>query len=441
MKKEKKARVAPVVAPVPKEELPVGEVAALIGLDWGDKQHAVALLPRGELSVEKLELEHSAESLHQWLDQLHERFAGQLVAVAVEASKGAVIAALLEHAWLLIYPIHPATSRRFSLAFTPSGAKDDLPDACTLLEIVRYHRGRLRALLPHDEQTRRLGLLAEARRTVVDRRTLLSNQLTSLLKNYYPQALVLTGEKRSAPLALCFLERWPELKELQRARPETLRRFYYAHQVRRPELVEERIALAQKARALTTDRALCEVSMLEVSVLVKELRLLEEQLARIEQVQAAAFAAWLDAPLFASLPGAGPAMAPRLAVLFGQDRRRWQHAGEMQTYYGIAPVTEKSGAPRWVHWRWNAPVFARQTLVEWAGLSVKYSRWAKAYYQQQKGRQKAHAAILRSLAFKWLRILWRCWKERIPYQEETYLARLQQRNPALFALIPTPLEN
>ena len=131
-------------------------------------------------------------------------------------------------------------------------------------------------------------------------------------------------------------------------------------------------------------------------------------------------------------------MAPRLSVLFGTDRRRWLSAKELQTYYGIAPVIEQSGRQRWVHWRWNAPCFARQSLVEWAGLSVKFSSWARAYYQQQKERRKPHATIIRGLAFKWLRILWRCWQDHQPYDEARYIARLQQRNPSLFALLSSP---
>jgi transposase len=417
------------------EDLPPGEYAALIGLDWGDKQHSIAIRVRNAAGVEKLQLEHSAESLHAWLDGLKERFAGQPVAVAVEAAKGAVVAALIEHPWLVVYPIHPATSRRFSTAFTPSGAKDDPPDALTLLEILQFHRARLRALMPQDPDTRRISLMVEARRTMVDHRTQFSNELTSLLKNYYPQALQLTGDLRYSPISLDFLERWPELVALQRARPQTLRDFYYAHQVRRPELVEKRIALAQGARSLSTDHALCEVSIIELKGLVEGIRVLQKHIADLDETIAAVFASYPDAYLFKDLPGAGAAMAPRISVLFGLDRNRWFNASQLQTYYGIAPVVEKSGSKKWVHWRWSAPVFARQTLVEWAGISVRYSKWAKAYYEQQKGRDKAHPAIMRSLAFKWLRILWRCWVDRKPYNEETYLARLESRNPALFALI------
>ena len=423
------------LSPTP-AELPMGEYAALIGLDWGDRQHALALCPRATGQRETHLLEHSAERLHAWLDELKTRFAGQPVAIAVEASKGAIVVALLEHPWVAIYPVHPATSRRFSTAFRPSGAKDDLPDAQLLLEILQSHRHRLRRLMPHDAATRQLGLLVEARRNLVDRRSKLSNELTSLLKNYYPQALELTGDKRYSPLALDFVSRWPELASLQRAQPQTLRRFFYQHQVRREETIAARLELVRTARALTKDAPLCAVSILELQALVAQIRVLNQHLDKLDAQLAAEFASFPDAALFNDLPGAGAALAPRLSVLFGSDRARWASAAEMQTYFGIAPVQEKSGKQCWIHWRWNAPVFARQTLVEWAGLSVKYSAWAKAYYLQQKTKEKRHSAILRSLAFKWLRILWRCWQDREPYDETKYLGRLKARHPSLLALIP-----
>ncbi len=430
------ATIAPTVAssssPPVREELPVGECAALVGLDWGDTRHAFALRVQATGQTETGSIEHSAEELHGFLEQLQTRFGGQRVAVAVEASKGAIVAALLEHAsWLTIYPVHPATSRRFSQAFTPSGAKDDGPDAQTLLEILHGHRHKLRALLPHDPETRRLGELVELRRAFVDQRTQVSNQLTSLLKQYYPQALALTGAKRYAPLALDFLERWPELAQFQQARPQTVRAFFYAHQVRREETIAERLELLRAARPLTTDRIRCEMGMLQMKMLVAQLRLLQKQIAQIEALLATVFAAHPEASLFANLPGAGAAMAPRLSVLFGTDRTRWADAAQLQTYYGIAPVTERSGRQQWVHWRWSAPLFARQTLVEWARLSVRESTWAKAYYEAQLAKQKGHAVIMRALAFKWLRILWRCWQNRQPYDEARYLLALAQRRAQL----------
>lgn len=406
--------------------------AALIGLDWGNETHAIALQPAGS-TVETCPVEHSAENLHQWLDQLEKRFGGKPVAVAIEATKGAVVYALLERPWITIYPIHPATSSRQRAAFRPSGAKDDLPDALVLLSLLQHHRDRLRALPLEDEPTRTLARLVEARRKVVDRRSLLSNQLQSTLRDYFPQALNLIGEKLYAPLALDFLDKWPRLTDVQAARSATIKTFYYRHNVRRPELITTRLEQIRAARLLTHDAAIIEVAVRIVRLLVAELRLLQEHLDEFEEAIAQAFEAHPEKNLFRELPGAGAALAPRLLAAFGTLRDRFCDAAAMQRYFGVAPVTEKSGGRTWVHWRWNAPAFLRQTFVEWAGQTVVYCPWAKAYYQQQHAKRVGHWAILRALAFKWLRILWCCWQRNQAYDEEKYLRQLEQRRSPIAA--------
>src|ERR1041385_1629431 len=142
--------------PVMKTEsthIPTAAFAALIGMDWGDQSHAIAIDVPG-VPIETLALEHSAENLHQWLDKLEVRFGGRPVAVAIEASRGAAVYALLERPWITIYPIHLATSTRHRAAFRPSGAKDDTPDALVLLSLLQHHRHRLRPLQLDDEPTR-----------------------------------------------------------------------------------------------------------------------------------------------------------------------------------------------------------------------------------------------------------------------------------------------
>ena len=121
-----------------------------------------------------------------------------------------------------------------------------------------------------------------------------------------------------------------------------------------------------------------------------------------------------DFPLFQALPGAGAVFASRLLVAFGEQRERYASAEELQKYAGIAPVTERSGKKSWVHWRLQCPTFLRQTFVEWAAESIRHSFWAQVYYQQQRDKGKAHQAAVRALAFKWIRILYRCWQERTP---------------------------
>jgi len=103
-----------------------------------------------------------------------------------------------------------------------------------------------------------------------------------------------------------------------------------------------------------------------------------------------------DYALVKSLPGAGPAMAPRLIAALGSQRERYQSAAELQRY---------SGKQHWVHWRWACPKFLRQTFHEWALHSIAYSDWAREYYEQQRAKGKRRNTAIRSLAFKWIRIL------------------------------------
>lgn len=411
---------------------PPARWAALIGFDWGDTRHAVSIHPDNQ-PVEKLPLDHSAENLHAWLDQLEQRFGARPVAIAIEASRGACVHAMMERPWLHLFPIHPATSHHQRRSFRPSGAKDDQPDADLLLSLLETHLDRLRLLQPHDPASRTLNELAQARRKAVDRRTGLSNQLTSTLKDYFPQALEWSGQHRAAPMALDFLTKWPSLLHLKASQPSTIRRFYNLHNVRSADLIDQRLEQIRSAKALTTDEPIVQARVRVVRMLVDELRVLQDHIAAFEDAIAKAFASHPDRAIFRELPGAGANLSPRLAGLFGADRDRWANVGELQRLSGVAPVLEKSGSRSWTHWRWNAPRFMRQTLTEWAGQSVVSSPWARAYYEQQKDRGHAHWAILRALAFKWLRILWKCWQANVVYDEKRYLQQLENRRSPIAA--------
>jgi hypothetical protein len=233
----------------------------------------------------------------------------------------------------------------------------------------------------------------------------------------------------SAETAGAFLERWPSLQEAQKARPKTLRQFFIAHHSCRSEVIERRIEEIHRATPATHDVAVNSSCSAAVLALVRMLRELRQTIHSYdEQIQTLA-QQHPDFAIFDSLPGAGSALVPRLIAALGTRRERYQSATELQSYSGIAPVLASSGKQHWVHWRWACPKFLRQTFHEWAMHSIRYSEWAKAYYQQQRARGKSGNTSIRALAYKWIRILFRCWKDRKPYSESAYqqaLARRQQ---------------
>jgi Transposase len=165
------------------------EYAALIAIDWADKQHAVSLLDVASGKREQLLLKHTPATLQEWALSLRTRFAAKPIAVALEQARGPLIYALLQYDFLLLYPINPATLAKYRQAFSTALGKDDPSDADYLLDLLEHHRGRLRPWHPDDEKTRTLRFLVEHRRRLCNDQTRVSNRLTALLKSYFPQIL------------------------------------------------------------------------------------------------------------------------------------------------------------------------------------------------------------------------------------------------------------
>jgi transposase len=411
--------------------VPAPEIVAWVGLDWADQRHEIRLQAVDSPQAESFTVEQKPEALHGWVAELRARFPQGKIALALEQSRGAVIYALMNYDFLLLYPIPPKSLARYREAFAPSGAKSDPGDADLLLELVRTHRDRLRVWQADDELTRQLRLLTEFRRKTVEERTRLTNELNDLLKTYFPQARDWAGDLRS--LSACdFLRAWPTLEAVQHARRTELQQFYQDHRRLSAEERTRLFAQIDQAQPLTRDRALVEASALMAQTLAEQLATVLAAIERLEDELQKLFSRHPDHDLFNGLPGAGKALAPRLAAAFGSDRDRYENAQEIQQFSGVAPVTEKSGKTNWVHWRRACPKFLRQTFHEFASASRKKSLWAQAYYEQKRREGDDHHAAIRSLAFKWQRILYRCWKDRTSYDEERYLKSLKQHHSPLW---------
>ncbi len=409
--------------------------AALVGLDWADEKHALALLAAGSQTPEHTTLEHTPEALSDWVAQLQQRFAGGKIAIILEQSRGSLLYALLPHAQLVLYPINPLMAAKFRKAFYPSGAKDDPLDADLLLEILRQHRDRLKAWQPDEPVTRQLQLLVEARRGFVADRVRLSNRLESALKSYFPQALQLVGESLTTPMACAFLQRWPTLAAVQKAGAQRLRKFYYGQHSRAEDLIQQRLQLLAQAQPLTTDAAVIAAQSLLVKSIARELTSLPGIVAEYDQQIASLFARHADYQIWESFPGAGAALAPRLAAAWGTQRDRFESSEAMAAYSGIAPVKEASGRSVWIHMRGACPKFLRQTFHELARTSLSFCVWARCYYQMQLQRGKGRHAAFRALAFKWQRIMWRCWRDHVPYNDLKYVQSLKRDNNELYSRI------
>ena len=406
------------------------EHAAVIGIDWADKKHDLCLRLPGDKPPEFSKLTHTPDAIDEWATALRRRFHGKPVAVCLESRKVPLIYALLKYDFLVLFPVNPQTLARYRRALRPSRAKDDPSDAQLLLDLVGRHPEHFTPWQPERPEIRALSQLLETRRRLVADKVRCTNRLNAALKLYFPQVLEWFADKDT--LIFCrFVERWSTLEAAQRAREATLRQFFAQHNARYPKVIDNRVQAIKTAIPLTNDPGVIEPNRFAVRAWVHQLALLLGHIRRFDTEIAERFSALDDATLFQALPGAGVQLAPRLLVAFGEDRSRYATADALCRYAGIAPVTERSGNKSWVHWRYSCPKFLRQNFIEWTNETIRFSFWARAFYQQQRENGKTHQTAIRALAFKWIRILWRCWQERRPYDEAKYLMALKAKGSPL----------
>jgi transposase len=364
---------------------------------------------------------------------MRQRFGPQgRIAIFLEQSRGALIHHLMNYEGLVLYPINPLQLAHYRKAIKVSGDKHDQLDATLLCQFGRLHLESLKAWQPDDALTRKLAMLNEDRRQAIEKRSALANELKSALKIYYPLALELLDNDTSTLLAADLVLHWPALEVLQKQSQSKLRRFFYAHNCRTEQKMLQRLELIQKAQPMIRDSAIIEAAALKVQLLAQQLKSLLPYIALYEKQIAQLFGSHPDGFLFSDLPGAGPALGPRLLTAFGSNRDRFSSSTEAATTFGIAPIRDSSGKrtpkqPGTVCYRHACPKFLRQSWHEFAACSIRCCPWANAYYEAQRAKGKSHHTAVRALAFKWIRIAYACWKNRTPYDPKRYEFALAQR--------------
>lgn len=415
------------MAPLNDEKAETQPWAAWIGLDWADKKHFWSMRAADE-KVQRGVLENTPEAIEVWASELAQRFGGRPVAVALEQSRGAVINMLSKYAHLVLFPVNSTTMANYRKSFSPSGAKSDAKDGDLILDLLIKHPDRLRRLQPDTVETRKLKFLTEERRKLVDVHTSQLQSLIHWLKQVFPQILC-WFDKPSTPLVGDLLLRWPTLPQLQKASPKTLLKFLHQHNCRSEERNQQRLAEFRQAVAATEDPALLSTGVLCIQNAVRFLAQMRAGIEVFDRQIEKVLAAHPDQAIVASFPGAGPVMEPRLIAAVGTQRDRFESADALACYTGIAPVTDSSGNSCGIHWRWSCPKFTRQTFHEWAGCSIRTCDWARDYYDKKRAAGKGHHAAVRALAYKWIRIFFRCWRDRVPYDEQRYLESVHARLP------------
>lgn len=404
-----------------------------VGVDWGDGAHSVTVISETKEVVRKSwSVENCAAGLNELVSELLR--VQPVRGVAVESTNALVVSKLLESGFP-VYMINPKVSNAWRACEKPSEAKCDSFDAYVLAINLKRRHAELTALKPNDDATRALMALCADEQAMVAQRTALINQVTSLLKLIFPQAVEWLDLSTTA--AWKFLLEFPTYETFQKAKLKDITRVIKFSGMRYTQQWQDRIDRRAQADAWPIDKPTVPSRTNYLNGLCKQLCVLQETLSAHRALIKEAFSKHPDHDIFDSLPGAGESLAPRMLALFGSNRDNFDNPDIIRCIAGAAPVTFQSGDSKTVSFRNACNKRHRNTIQQFAGCSVMYCDWAQAFYNKCKATGKRHNTILRNLSGKWIEIVFRMWKNRTPYDAHKHICSLiKHGSPIVKAMGP-----
>jgi len=399
-----------------------------LGLDWASLEHAVCVVDESGAVRAQLTAEHSAAGLAELLAQLRRFGEPATLPIAIERPTGLLVDTLVD-AGFPVYPVHPNVVKASRARYRAAGSKSDPHDAYVLADVLRTDGHRLRPLRPQRDTTRALRALVRGRDDLVATRVALANQLRALLESFWPGAAAIFADVAS-PIALAFLARYPTPQSAARLGPRRLAAFLaqYAYCGRRtPDELLARLHDAPAGRAAAAEAA---AKGEIVRALVATLTPLVAELQRLTAAVEHAVATHPDGPLVMAFPRAGRVNAAQILAEVGDDRARFTSDDHLAAEAGVAPVTYRSGKHHGVGFRWACNKRLRRAVVCFAHNSRHSSPWAAAVYRRARARGCDHPHAVRILARAWLRVLWRCWRDRAAYDPTKHRAAKQMLDAA-----------
>ncbi|WP_371927775.1 IS110 family transposase [Lentzea sp. HUAS12] len=393
------------------------------GIDWAERHHDVALVDAEGKLVAKRRITESVDGFAELTAMLAEAgdSAESPIPVAIETPRGLLVAAL-RATGRPIYAINPQQVAAYRTRHSVSRKKSDQADAKTLANILRTDAHEHRTLPADTALARSIAVLARAAQDATWRRTKASNELRSLLREYYPGFLeafaggttagLATAEARAVlaiaptPAAAMKLTKTRIAAALRRAgrqrgidqKAVELQHILRLPRLRHDPLVEEAMG-AQALRLLAT---------------------LDVECGSVEQLGQAAAEAFRQHPDYAvitSFPGLGELTGARVFAEIGDDRARFADARALKAFAGSSPVTKASGNSESVTFRRVKNDRLAAVGWIWAFVASTKAPGGAAHYQRRRARGDRHAAALRHLFNRLLGQLFHCLHTGQPYNE------------------------
>ncbi len=387
-----------------------------IGIDNSSLDHKVHITS-GDGKIEKLFIIENNLNGFNYLHEIVKDIKNPMI--GFELPHGPIVE-YLKNKGYQVFSLNPLKVKRFKETITVSGNKNDFIDAASIAEYMRKNAAQCRPLLYDSPLIEKLKILFIIHRRMVEEHTRYKNKLHYGIRQYFSLHEQLFTHF-ACTVQLKMIIKYPTFTALKQVSEKELGEFLSMNSYRNQSGIH-----AMYKKIIAYDQLISpEVEYayrIETTMICEILLMLNNKLKDIESGMKCILDTHPLGKIFRSLPGSGPVLSGELLAIFGDNKDRFSNSNQAQCLFGTAPRNYQSGNYHKVLMRKACNKSGRSVLFIYAFTSMRYSSWARSYYERQREKGKTHSVAVRSLSNKWVRIIYRMWKDEIIYQEEKYIS-------------------
>ena len=383
-----------------------------IGIDNSSTDHKVHIVDENCNKIFSCVITNDLNGF-KYLDKL--LFSYDNVVIGFELPHGPIVDYLRSRRYSL-YSINPLKIKRFKESYIVSGNKNDDIDAEAIAQYLYRYQAKLNPLMFNSPEIEKLKIFMLSHNRLIKEHTRYKNRLLFIFRQYFPLYAELFSDHCSKIQLKMVLE-YPTLQDLRNVTPEKLTKFLKNNHYRNGSHIRKVLDKIDSYDHLISNEV--EYTLFyEAQTLARILLTLKEELKNIKVEMNAITDSHPLGGCFKSLPGSGDIISCKLLAVFGDNKKRFSDANGIQCLFGTAPRNYQSGSYHKVIMRKACNKIGKNILYQFAFSSIKSSKWAREYYDKQKEKGKKHTVAVRALSNKWVKIIFKIWKDEILFDEK-----------------------
>lgn len=308
----------------------------------------------------------------------------------------------------------PGLRMRRIAALYPGQAKTDAKDAFIIADAARTLPDTLLPVTQDDDIVEGLRMLAGFDADLAVEENRISGRIRSVLLSVHPALERAIGKHLYRPVALTLLAEFGGPVGFAAATAEDLRRVAKRSAPRNGGTVAAQILAALGEQTVIVPGA--EKSNFVLKTLARQLSEVRRARAELEEQFEVELSKHPAGPVLTSMPGVGVRIAATVLVEIG-DVDRFESAGNLAAYAGVAPRTHRSGTSiRGEHRQRGGNARLKRALYLSAFASLREPA-SRIYYDRKRAEGKDHRSALICLARRRTNVLYVMLKTGSKYLE------------------------